>query len=252
VSRLLRSDALPILLAMGFRDKLEATLRAVAPVLDLPGVLVGGSEVPNLLEPACASTLVVSQDVDLVVPITAQDAVADRMQAVTGLHPSAEEPSVWLPDDPKLLLEVNFIGQDPAILDPIDTYVAPSPRLPLLVFGPLSLLRPGRPVVMNDLTVPVPRAAGLILGKLLSDRGALKGTRDLLVVAGLLQHARDEDIDEAVATYGALADDLRYTIRANLVVLSLLEGLPDMPDPRAQRERVHRLLTRLEAQESGQ
>lgn len=33
-----------------FRDRLLATLRAVEPILDVPGVLVAGSEVPNLLE----------------------------------------------------------------------------------------------------------------------------------------------------------------------------------------------------------
>jgi hypothetical protein len=33
-----------------FRDRLLATLRAVEPILEVPGVLVAGSEVPNLLE----------------------------------------------------------------------------------------------------------------------------------------------------------------------------------------------------------
>jgi hypothetical protein len=46
-----------------FRDRLLATLRAVQPILDVRGVLVAGSEVPNLLEVDAASTLVVSQDV---------------------------------------------------------------------------------------------------------------------------------------------------------------------------------------------
>jgi hypothetical protein len=33
-----------------FRDRLLATLRAVESILEVPGVLVAGSEVPNLLE----------------------------------------------------------------------------------------------------------------------------------------------------------------------------------------------------------
>jgi hypothetical protein len=41
-----------------------------------PGVLIVGSEVPNLLQPGAASTLVVSQDVDLAVPL-------GRLEAVT-------------------------------------------------------------------------------------------------------------------------------------------------------------------------
>ncbi|HEU4581572.1 MAG TPA: hypothetical protein VFS67_25110 [Polyangiaceae bacterium] len=39
---------------MEFRTRLLETLRAVRSVLEAPGVLVGGSEVPNLLEPRLA------------------------------------------------------------------------------------------------------------------------------------------------------------------------------------------------------
>jgi hypothetical protein len=53
---------------VSFRDQLIATLRAISPVLEEPGVLVVGSEVPNLLETGAASTLVVSQDVDIGIP----------------------------------------------------------------------------------------------------------------------------------------------------------------------------------------
>ena len=42
---------------MTFRDRLLATLRAVEPVLEVPGVLVAGSEVPNLLELNAAATV---------------------------------------------------------------------------------------------------------------------------------------------------------------------------------------------------
>jgi hypothetical protein len=54
---------------VSFRTKLLATLREIEPVLVEPGVLVAGSEVPNLLEPGAASSLVVSQDVDIAVPV---------------------------------------------------------------------------------------------------------------------------------------------------------------------------------------
>jgi hypothetical protein len=236
---------------MQFRSRLEATLRAVAPLFEVPGVLVGGSEVPNLLEPDAAATLVVSQDVDLVVPVSVHREVCARLQLLVGLHVSPDEPSVWLPDEGGPLIEVNFIGQDPSILDPADTYVFESPELPLLVFGPLSLLRPGQPVSFAGLRVPVPSRAGLLLEKLLTDRTALKGTRDLLVVAGLLRYADEADLDELQRGYGDLDQELRYLIRSNLVVLSLLEGLPDMPDPRPMRARVQAILGRLEAREEG-
>jgi hypothetical protein len=47
---------------MPFRDRLMATIAAARPVLEAPDVVVAGSEVPNLLQPDAASTLVVSQD----------------------------------------------------------------------------------------------------------------------------------------------------------------------------------------------
>ena len=105
-----------------FRDKLLATLRAVRSILEVPGVLVAGSQIPNLLQPDAASTLVVSQDVDLLIPVTAHQAVKDRLASITDLHPSSDEPSVWIPSTTDLLIEVNFIGKDESILDPIDTY----------------------------------------------------------------------------------------------------------------------------------
>jgi len=85
-----------------FRDRLIGTLRLLQPVLDEPGVLVVGSEVPNLLQPDLASTLVVSQDLE-------------------------------------------------------------DPELPLMVFGPLGLLRPGPVVQAPGLRIPLPRTAGLIV-----------------------------------------------------------------------------------------
>jgi hypothetical protein len=65
-----------------FRGRLLATLRAVRGVLGVPGVMVVGSEVPNLLEPGGAATLAVSQDVDLLVPLARHvDVLARRRGA---------------------------------------------------------------------------------------------------------------------------------------------------------------------------
>ena len=44
---------------MTFRDRLFGTLRRLEPILVEPGVMVVGSEVPNLLQPGGASTFVV-------------------------------------------------------------------------------------------------------------------------------------------------------------------------------------------------
>ncbi|MGH9336550.1 MAG: hypothetical protein ACRD21_22660, partial [Vicinamibacteria bacterium] len=66
----------------------------MSPVLEEPGVLIVGSEVPNLLEPGAASTLVVSQDVDVGVPVERHAAIKRRLDALHGLRPSSEEPSV--------------------------------------------------------------------------------------------------------------------------------------------------------------
>ncbi len=144
-----------ILSSVSFRDRLIATLRAVEPILEVPGVLVAGSEVPNLLEVGAASTLVVSQDVDLAIPVSAHADVRARLDRITELAPSRDEPSVWVPVPGRAdLIEVNFIGVDPAILDPIDTYERPDDRLPLMVFGPLSLLRPAlRHQVRTNLSI---------------------------------------------------------------------------------------------------
>jgi len=92
-----------------FRDRLFATLRAVQPVLEEAGVLIVGSEVPNLLQPGAASTLVVSLDVDIGVPVDRHATVKRRVGALSGFRPSAEEPSVLVPEAGDQL-EVNFVG----------------------------------------------------------------------------------------------------------------------------------------------
>jgi hypothetical protein len=207
---------------VSFRERLIATLRALAPLFEEPGVMIVGSEVPNLLEPGAAATLVVSQDVNVAVPIDCHGRVKQRLRDLRGFHQSADEPSVWLPDSPEQL-EVNFLGLDPSLRDPGDTYVFEDPELPLLVFALLSLLRPGTPVRVGGLSVPVPRVPGLLLEKLATERSGEKGDRDLLVALGLLLVASPADADE-------LADGFRQTCSGAGPAL----GVPPAP-PRPRR-----------------
>lgn len=233
---------------MTFRERLLATLRAVEPILEVRGVLVAGSEVPNLLEADAAATLVVSQDVDLAIPVGVHEEVKARLGQITRLAPSPDEPSVWVPrlgaDD---LIEVNFIGLDPAIVEPMDTYEKADDRLPLMVFGPLSLLKAGPIVEIDGLRIPLPQPAGLALEKLVSDRTGDKGDRDLLVVAGLLASMTPADLDQLEREYLGVSAELRHQVRSNLSILSLLDAHPGMPDPRPRRAAVDALLRRLEA-----
>jgi len=236
---------------MAFRDRLLATIRAAGPVLESADVLVVGSEVPNLLEPGLASTLIVSQDLDIGVPISRHAAVKARLPALRPLlAPSADEPSVWLPHSPDLL-EVNFVGIDPA-QDPADAYVLDDDQLPLLVFGALSLLAPGADIEVAGTRILLPRPAGLILEKLVTDRTGEKGDRDLLVALGLLMTSAGQDYDELEAAYRRLRPELRHTVRSNLTLLSLLDAREGMPDPRPWRPNVAALLRRLEAGERDQ
>ncbi len=218
------------------------------PLLEEPGVLIVGSEVPNLLQPDAASTLVVSQDVDIGVPVDRHAAVKRRVGTLSGFRPSAEEPSVLVSGTGDLL-EVNFVGMDPA-RDPTDTYLLEDPQLPLMVFGPLSLVKAGPMVEIEGVRLPLPRRAGLILEKLVTDRTGEKGDRDLLVALGLLMTASLDDVLELDSTYRALAPELRYAARSNLTILSLMAPRPGMPDPRPERARIVDLLRRLESGEA--
>ena len=67
--------------SVDFRTRLLSTLKAVQNVLNVPGVMVIGSEVPNLLQPDAASTLVVSQDVDIGVPVARLDDVKAALRS---------------------------------------------------------------------------------------------------------------------------------------------------------------------------
>lgn len=232
---------------MRFRDRLLATLRAVQPVLEQPGIMVVGSEVPNLREPGAAATLVVSKDIDLGVPVSLHGVVKSRLHDLAGLHPAPDEPSVWLPVD-ATLLEVNFVGID-SRREPGDAYVLDDDELPLLVFGALSLLREGEPALADGMRVPLPRPAGLLLEKLVTERTGDKGDRDLLVALGLLLTMSADDLAEVERLYAGLTPEHRHAARSNLTLLSLMKAVPAMPDPESERERVVRLLERLEAAE---
>lgn len=236
---------------MDFRTRLLRTLRVVAPVLQEPGVLVAGSEVPNLLEPDARSSLVVSQDVDIAVAIDRHAAVKSRLHEVQGLARSKEEPSVWLPERADLI-EVNFIGWDAHGKHAGETYVFEDDELPLLVFGHLSLLRPGKTLTIENISIPLPRPAGLILEKLLTDRSGEKGDRDLLVALALLLVSEASDLAEIEALYRGLSPELRYMVRSGLSTLSLLEPRLSMPDPTLHRTLVAELLVRLEKTEPNQ
>jgi hypothetical protein len=235
---------------MAFRDRLLATISAARPVLEEPGVLVVGSEVPNLLEPGAAATLVVSQDLDVGVPVSCHAAVKRHLaEMLVGFQPSPKEPSVWTPRSPDLL-EVNFVGIDPS-RDPADAYVLEDDQLPLLVFGALSLVKAGAEIALAGTRVRVPRPAGLMLEKLVTDRTGEKGDRDLLVALGLLMTAGPADLDEFDAAYATLRPELCHAVRSNLTVLSLLEPRTGMPDPRPRRAAVAAVLRRLEQLEGG-
>lgn len=233
---------------MDFRTRLLRTVRAIEAVLRTEGVLVIGSQVPNLLERSAASTLVVSQDVDVGVPVSSHDRVKCVLSRLTGLHPSEQEPSVWVPESPDLI-EVNFVGIDRTLRDTSESYVLDDPELPLLVFGALSYLEAGHPVEVEGLTIPVPRPAGLIIEKLVTDRSGVKGDRDLLVVLGLLLVSSLSDLDEVAHSFATLSAETRQIIRNNLTLLSLLHPVPGMPDPRPHRKQVAQLLARLEESE---
>lgn len=230
---------------MEFRDRLLRTLHALRPVLDVDGVMIVGSEVPNLLEPDARSSLVVSEDIDIAVPVASHEIVKNIVLQLPDFRQSSEEPSVFVPAD-LTMIEVNFLGMDPAIIDPLQVEVLDDSEFPLLIFGTLSMLQPVGAVIIEGESFPLPRPSGLILEKLLSDRTGPKGERDLLVALGMMLVMTEKDRQEAIRRYADLPVELRYAIRSNLTRLSLLSPHSEMPDPRVHREGVCSLLRDLE------
>ncbi|TVQ21596.1 MAG: hypothetical protein EA382_13360 [Spirochaetaceae bacterium] len=230
---------------MEFRERLIRTLHALEPILRVPGVMVGGSEVPNLLEPDARSSLVVSQDVDIIVPIEAHGLVRDRSRSIPGFRRSAEEPTILEPVD-TALLEVNFIGMPRKDDDSGRTFLYEDTELPLIVFSRLTLLRGGTTVSVDGLDVPVPRVAGLLVEKLLTDRSGLKGDRDLLVALGLFMVATADDRDEFAQICDGLSESDRRSVISGLTTLSLLPPQPGMPDPSPRREMIAEIVRGVE------
>ena len=103
--------------------------------------------------------------------------------------------------------------------------------------------------LIDDLRIPLPRPSGLLLEKLLTDRGGEKGDRDLLVALALLLVCEANDLAEIEVTYRALPPEQRYAARSGLSTLSLLEVRPSMPDPTPHRAGIAGLLARLEKQD---
>lgn len=205
-----------------------------------------GSEVPNLLEHDAASTLVVSEDVDIGVPVGSHAGVKLALTNLDDFEPSAREPSVWIPRNEELI-EVNFVGMNPHGDVEEPAFVLEDDTLPLLVFGYLSFLRLGRTLEIDGIRIPLPRPAGLMLEKLVTERTGEKGDRDLLVVMGLLLTAEADDVDELVTEVGRLSAELRQAVLSNLTVLSLMSPHADMPDPTRHRLLISEILSRLDA-----
>jgi hypothetical protein len=226
-----------------FRQRLYATLRALRPVYG-EGVMIIGSEVPNLLQPETAVPLVVSKDVDIGVEVSAHARVKAAVASLSELRPSADEPSVLVSDGG--LLEVNFVGIDRKLADLTESYVLEDPELPLLVFGTLNLLKPGPSIDLGGWTARLPELPGLLVEKLLTERGHVKGERDMLVALALLVAASPRELDEARRTCASLDPPDRHQVRANLALLALLPPMPEMPDPGPHRAVVSRFLAALE------
>lgn len=211
-------------------------------------MLVVGSQVPNLLEPGAASTLVVSEHLDIGVPVDRHAAVTRRLADLQEFRRSPDEPSVWTPRSADML-EINFVGIDHA-QDPADAYLIADDDLPLLVFGALSLVSPGAELKIAGTTLRVPRPAGLLLEKLVTDRTGEKGERDLLVALGLLQLMSAMDRDELLNAYRRLRPELRHVVRSNLTLLSLLGPRAGLPDPTSRRAEVGALLRQLDREDA--
>jgi hypothetical protein len=77
----------------------------------------------------------------------------------------------------------------------------------------------------------LPRAAGLLLEKLVTDRTDDKGERDLLVALGLLMVISEMERQELAGACRRLRPELRHVVRSNLTLLSLLGPRPGVPDP---------------------
>lgn len=212
-------------------------------MLECKAVMVVGSQVPNLLEPGAAATLVVSEELDVGVPVHRRPELKEQLDELHSFAPSPGAPSVWSPLEPGLLA-LRFAGIDVA-LRPRAAYVLADERLPLPVLGSLSLLSAGARVEVEGTRLLLPRPAGLFLEKLITDRTGDDRERDLLVAFALLVVAGPGDLDEVDRSYRTLPEEQRRAARSNLELLSHLAARSGMPDPtprRAALETLHRRL----------
>lgn len=205
--------------------------------------MVVGSEVPNLLVHD-ESVLVVSEDVDIAVPVASHAEVKRRLPSLRGLVQSVEEPSVWVATAGDMI-EANFLGMEPGAPRPGEAWVHEDGTFPLLVFGTLGYLVPLAPREVDGMRLPLPRPASLALEKLLTDRSGEKYDRDLLVVLGLVLTWSDADEAELVRSVRALPPEHAWTVRANLAALSLLPARSGMPAPELRREQLAALLAKM-------
>jgi hypothetical protein len=159
---------------------------------------------------------------------------------------SSRKTSTWATPLTAGLLELNFVGIDPG-QDPAEACVLEDDRLPLLVFGALSLVSRGAEVEIAGTRLTLPRPAGLLLEKLVTDRTGEKGERDLLVALGVLATSTSGDLAELESLYRGLRPELQHVVRSNLTILSLLAPRSGMPDPEPRRAEVAALLRRLTA-----
>jgi hypothetical protein len=106
---------------------------------------------------------------------------------------------------------------------------------------------PGTAIEVEGTRLRLPRPAGLLLEKLVTDRTGEKGERDLLVALAVLATTGPDDLAELERAHRALRPELRHAVRSNLTILSLLGPRPGMPDPGPRRADLVALLRRLEA-----
>ncbi len=226
---------------MGTESALLETVKAARSLIEIPDVLVVGSQVPNLMQPTGSDLLVVSRDLDLAVTRQAIPDVKACLPTLTHFAPSSSEPAVLLPKSGNLL-EVNLLGLD---RDCERSYIREDPDLPLVFFGSLSLLKTGPRLVIAGVTVQLPECASLLLEKLATERSGRKGDRDLLVAAGLLGLMRQPEIDRFELLATCADEELRYHIVSNLAILSMLPDVEGMPSAAARRQEISDLVRRL-------
>ncbi len=228
---------------MEFAERLLMTIKDISDLF-IDGVIVIGSEAPNLFSFYEKSPVIVSKDIDLGVDVKAHNGLKEKITGLQTFKISEDEPSVLTPLGPQL--EVNIVGIDRRLTDISESYVLEDSRLPMMVLGNLSLIEPGQVINIAGINVPMPKKAGLLLEKLLTERSGIKGERDLLVALALLLIINEQEKTEFLMSYGKLDPELRQQILTNLTLLSALPPHHAMPDPRPCRQMIFEFIQRIE------